>query len=160
MEEFLKSHRYVLVDLRLTSSLDQHLAVDMTDDIGRLLDQYRQSYGKTMDEADEAKLKAYYYTFEFNSPYAEVRASVPNTDDLSLPVETFRAYFLGILFAGTCSAMNQVPSSFAKPFFDVVLCTPLAIYCHWWCHNSADFVPSRFSTGQMVAHENLQTEMV
>ena len=80
----------------------------MTDDIRQLLHQYRESHDGTMDEADAAKLKAYYYTFEFNSPYAEVRASVPNTDDPSLPVETFRAYFLGLLFGGACSAMNQV----------------------------------------------------
>ena len=54
------------------------------------------------------KLKAYYYVFKFNSPYAEVRASVSNTDDPSLPVETFRAYFLGIFFGGLFGAANQV----------------------------------------------------
>jgi hypothetical protein len=101
--------------LLLISSLDQHLSVDMTDDIGRLLLQYRESFDEMMDMAEAAKLKAYYYTFEFNSPYAEVRASVPNTDDPSLPVETFRAYFLGILFGGACSAMNQVLSPFPSP---------------------------------------------
>ena len=49
-----------------------------------------------------------YYVFEFNSPYAEVRASVSNTDDPSLPVETFRAYFLGLFFGGLFGALNQV----------------------------------------------------
>ncbi len=119
----------------------------MTDDIHRLLHQYRESHDGTMDEADAAKLKAYYYTFEFNSPYAEVRASVPNTDDPSLPVETFRAYFLGILFGGICSAMNQVPPSHPEPAFDIVLCTPLAIYFHRRCHYSTDFVPLWRGTG-------------
>ena len=80
----------------------------MIDDVGRLLYQYRENHDGTMDDAEAAKLKAYYYTFRYNSPYAEVRASVPNIDDPSLPVETFRAYFLGILFGGSCSAMNQV----------------------------------------------------
>ena len=80
----------------------------MIDDVGRLLYQYRENHDGTMDDMEAAKLKAYYYTFRYNSPYAEVRASVPNTDDPSLPVETFRAYFLGILFGGSCSAMNQV----------------------------------------------------
>jgi hypothetical protein len=54
------------------------------------------------------KLKVYYYIFEFNSPYAEVRASVSNTDDPSLPVETFRAYFLGVFFGAVFGAANQV----------------------------------------------------
>ena len=118
----------------------------MTNDIGQLLNQYRESYDGTLNEADAAKLKAYYYTFEFNSPYAEVRASVPNTDDPSLPVETFRAYFLGILFGGTCSAMNQVSSSLPESAFDIVLCTPLAIYFHRRCHYSTDFISLWCST--------------
>ena len=106
-----------------------------------------------MDEADAAKLKAYYYTFEFNSPYAEVRASVPNTDDQSLPVETFRAYFLGLLFGGTCSAMNQV-STYRKSPFDIVLFAPLALYFHRRCRDSTDFIPHWYSPSKMVAIQN------
>lgn len=33
-----------------------------------------------------------------NSPYPEVRANVPNTDDVELPVNTVRMWFLGIVF--------------------------------------------------------------
>ena len=33
-----------------------------------------------------------------NSPYLEVRANVPNTDDTSLPVNTLRMWFLGVVF--------------------------------------------------------------
>jgi hypothetical protein len=33
-----------------------------------------------------------------NSPYPEVRANVPNTDDPDLPVSTFRMWLLGIVF--------------------------------------------------------------
>lgn len=33
-----------------------------------------------------------------NSPYAEVRANVANTDDVDLPVNTVRMWFLGIVF--------------------------------------------------------------
>lgn len=33
-----------------------------------------------------------------NSPYPEVRANVPNTDDVDLPVNTLRMWFLGVLF--------------------------------------------------------------
>lgn len=39
------------------------------------------------------------YTIESdNSPYLEVRANVPNTDDPTLPVNTFRMWFLGVIF--------------------------------------------------------------
>lgn len=34
-----------------------------------------------------------------NSPYPEVRANVPNTDDPTLPVNTLRMWFLGCAFA-------------------------------------------------------------
>jgi hypothetical protein len=33
-----------------------------------------------------------------NSPYPEVRANVPNTDDHELPVNTVRMWFLGVSF--------------------------------------------------------------
>lgn len=57
----------------------------------------------------ELKLKAFYHVFTSNSPYEIVRAGVPELEDSS-PVETFRAYFLGIVFGGVCSALNQVKS--------------------------------------------------
>jgi hypothetical protein len=78
------------------------------DEIGQLLCQIRKSYDASGNDEVSWRLKAYYYTFKFNSPYAEVRAAVPNTDDRSIPTETFRAYFMGIVFGATCSAMNQV----------------------------------------------------
>ena len=83
----------------------------MTDDISRLLNIYRNGTNEERKFGNNsAQLKAYYYVFTFNSPYAEVRASVPNTDDPSLPVETFRAYFLGIFFGSLFGAANQVPA--------------------------------------------------
>jgi hypothetical protein len=83
----------------------------MTDEIQRLLTQYREGDDEERKFGESTvKLKVYYYVFEYNSPYAEVRASIPNTDDPSLPVETFRAYFLGILFGGLFGAANQVIS--------------------------------------------------
>ena len=38
-----------------------------------------------------------------NSPYLEVRANVPNTDDPTLPINTFRMWFLGVVFTLACS---------------------------------------------------------
>ncbi|KAI9736312.1 MAG: hypothetical protein M1834_001198 [Cirrosporium novae-zelandiae] len=42
-----------------------------------------------------------------NSPFPEVRANVPNTDDVSLPVNTFRMWFLGCVFALIGSGINS-----------------------------------------------------
>lgn len=84
----------------------------MTDDIKRLLTQYQEGDDEERKFGESTvKLKVYYYVFEFSSPYAEVRASIPNTDDPSLPVETFRAYFLGLFFGGLFGAANQVNSA-------------------------------------------------
>ncbi|KAG0010649.1 hypothetical protein BGZ82_003332, partial [Podila clonocystis] len=44
---------------------------------------------------------------EFNSPIAEVRATVSITDDSSIPCNTFRMWFLGLLFTAIISFVNQ-----------------------------------------------------
>lgn len=43
-----------------------------------------------------------------DSPIEEVRASIPPTDDPSLPAATFRAWIWGILFSAAISFTNQV----------------------------------------------------
>jgi hypothetical protein len=55
----------------------------------------------TSDEATEIALGTIEEEFTIdsdNSPYPEVRANVPNTDDVDLPVNTVRMWFLGIMF--------------------------------------------------------------
>ncbi|KAF9933665.1 hypothetical protein FBU30_004908 [Linnemannia zychae] len=42
-----------------------------------------------------------------NSPIEEVRASVPPTDDTTLPTATFRAWFLGFFFTAVLAFINQ-----------------------------------------------------
>ncbi|SAL98480.1 hypothetical protein [Absidia glauca] len=44
---------------------------------------------------------------EEDSPIEEVRSVVPNTDDPTLPVYTFRMWFLGIVFTGVLGFVNQ-----------------------------------------------------
>ncbi|KAF9160329.1 hypothetical protein DFQ26_005668 [Actinomortierella ambigua] len=44
---------------------------------------------------------------EDDSPIEEVRITVPNTDDPTIPCNTFRMWFLGLLFAGIISFVNQ-----------------------------------------------------
>ncbi|KAF8350168.1 OPT oligopeptide transporter protein-domain-containing protein [Amanita rubescens] len=46
--------------------------------------------------------------FDDESPYPEVRAAVASTDDPTIPVNTFRMWFLGIFFTILISGMNQV----------------------------------------------------
>ena len=42
-----------------------------------------------------------------NSPFPEVRANVPNTDDPDLPVNTFRMWLLGVVFTMLGAGINQ-----------------------------------------------------
>ncbi|PSS37094.1 hypothetical protein PHLCEN_2v1060 [Hermanssonia centrifuga] len=46
--------------------------------------------------------------YEDDSPYPEVRAAVSNMDDPSMPVNTFRMWFLGLLFTVGATAINQI----------------------------------------------------
>jgi OPT oligopeptide transporter protein len=41
-----------------------------------------------------------------DSPYPEVRAAVDNTDDMSVPANTLRAWFLGLIFVTIGSGLN------------------------------------------------------
>jgi OPT family oligopeptide transporter len=47
-------------------------------------------------------------TVSSESPYPEVRASVSSIDDPSMPVNTFRMWFLGLLYTVLISGMNQL----------------------------------------------------
>ena len=45
--------------------------------------------------------------FEDDSPYPEVRSAVANTDDTEIPVNTLRAWVIGIIGAIIIPGMNQ-----------------------------------------------------
>ncbi|CAO2182802.1 unnamed protein product [Urochloa humidicola] len=49
------------------------------------------------------------------SPIEEVRMTVPGTDDLTLPVWTFRMWTLGLLSCGLLSFLNQFFSYRTEP---------------------------------------------
>ncbi|RUS20908.1 OPT family small oligopeptide transporter [Endogone sp. FLAS-F59071] len=70
--------------------------------------QYTKRYNVQPQYTDN---QAEYHTFEEdedeNSPIEEVRATVSNTDDYTLPVMTFRFWLLGILFTIGLSFINQ-----------------------------------------------------
>lgn len=44
---------------------------------------------------------------EEDSPYAEVRSAVANTDDPGMPVGTLRAWIIGLLWAILIPGLNQ-----------------------------------------------------
>jgi len=80
-------------------------------DISHLLELYDKVGPDEKPGHVDNHLKVYYHVFNAYSPYAEVRESVSNTDDPTLPVETFRAYFVGLLLSGFFSCCNQVAHS-------------------------------------------------
>ena len=58
--------------------------------------------------------------FEDDSPYPEVRSAVSNTDDPEMPVNTFRAWVVGIIWAMIIPGVNQfffVRSNSSLPSF-------------------------------------------
>ncbi|KAJ5611450.1 hypothetical protein N7528_008555 [Penicillium herquei] len=65
-----------------------------------------------------------------NSPYAQVRATVPATDDITLSINTPRMWILSLLFSLTGSAANlffslRYPSVAITPIIALVLVHPL-----------------------------------
>jgi hypothetical protein len=61
-----------------------------------------------IDEHDVQAEASLEQELEDNSPYPEVRAAVQNWDDESLPANTVRAWFLGLLFVTLGSGMNML----------------------------------------------------
>lgn len=53
-------------------------------------------------------LSSFLTTCHSESPYPEVRAAVSSVDDPLMPVNTFRMWFLGVLFVLLTSGLNQV----------------------------------------------------
>ncbi|KAF9026590.1 hypothetical protein CPC16_000867 [Podila verticillata] len=71
-----------------------------------------------MEEKAEIKAEPYNQKYELsgdyipeeeedNSPIEEVRVTVSNTDDSSMPCNTFRMWFLGLMFTAIVSFVNQ-----------------------------------------------------
>ena len=59
-----------------------------------------------------------------DSPYAEVRSAVANTDDPEMPCSTIRAWILGVIMAIIIAGVNQflyVPFLSGPPFISSLL---------------------------------------
>lgn len=66
--------------------------------------------GPKLSELDPSEydfdLKAEAVIIHYHSPYPEVRSVTEPFDDPNAPFETFRAYFLGLIFMAGCTAIN------------------------------------------------------
>ncbi|KAI5121403.1 hypothetical protein M0805_003175 [Coniferiporia weirii] len=58
-------------------------------------------------EFDDPNLEEGAVIFEDDSPYPEVRSAVANTDDPTMPVNTLRAWVIGLVFCIVLSGLNQ-----------------------------------------------------
>lgn len=72
------------------------------------VDDFVSDHEKHRDFDDSEKTDYVEHDEDFeDSPIEEVRAVVSNTDDPTLPVYTFRMWFLGIIFSALLSFVNQ-----------------------------------------------------
>ncbi|KAG0277486.1 hypothetical protein BGZ95_005884 [Linnemannia exigua] len=62
---------------------------------------------KTYDEKRDAESHALELNEEDDSPIEEVRVTISNTDDPQMPCNTFRMWFLGLLWTAIISFVNQ-----------------------------------------------------
>ena len=103
-----KTDVYVqLRELYNVHRLDFNFPSDLLGRAREALDNEAKSHNA---EAVRALLEEFRYQrdLELNdSPYPEVRALVPPVDDVDIPVNTFRAWFLGIIFAILGTGINQ-----------------------------------------------------
>ncbi|KAG2734255.1 hypothetical protein G9P44_002261 [Scheffersomyces stipitis] len=71
-------------------------------------------------------------TVEDDSPYPEVRAAVPSTDDPSLPQNTIRAWVLGLIMTTIGSGINllfslHTPSAYITTYVTAIVAWPLGL---------------------------------
>ncbi|KAJ6486426.1 OPT oligopeptide transporter [Mycena vitilis] len=74
--------------------------------------------------------------FDDESPYPEVRAAVSSVDDPSMPVNTFRMWFLGIILTILLAGINQVfeyraPSVFITGIVGQLISLPMGKFLEW-----------------------------
>ncbi|KAK9852307.1 hypothetical protein MYU51_008763 [Penicillium brevicompactum] len=98
-----------------------------------------------------------------NSPYAQVRASVPATDNVSLSINTPRMWLLSLLFSLTGSAANlffslRYPSVAITPIIALVLVHPLGKFWDVAFKRTGD--PSEvFENGSLLHRESQSDEI-
>ncbi|GAA5921817.1 hypothetical protein JCM1841_005552 [Sporobolomyces salmonicolor] len=106
----------------------------MLDELGHPMQVATTREEKMLDEINMGDYVDYQtdgvYEEEEDSPYPEVRASVSNIDDPEMPVLTFRAWLIGLLFCIVISALNaffnlRYPAPLITPIITQVLSYPV-----------------------------------
>ncbi|KDN40265.1 OPT-domain-containing protein [Tilletiaria anomala UBC 951] len=93
--------------------------------------QQQQQQGEPIEVGSRGlRLIALEVETEEDSPFPEVRASVSNVDDPSMPVSTFRLWFLGLFICSIAGAANTVfsfryPAPQISPLLILLLVYPL-----------------------------------
>ncbi|KAJ5624731.1 hypothetical protein N7510_001040 [Penicillium lagena] len=98
-----------------------------------------------------------------NSPYAQVRASVPATDDITLSINTPRMWILALIFSLTGSAANlffslRYPSVAITPIIALVLVHPLGKFWDLLLKRTDDPVEV-FENGTLHHRESPATDL-
>ncbi|KAL7278030.1 OPT oligopeptide transporter [Trametes coccinea BRFM310] len=86
-------------DAHSEQSLSEKISVDEEKNV------YHQHVVAT--DFDDPNIDPYADVLDEDSPYPEVRSAVANTDDPDMPVNTLRAWVIGILWAMIIPGMNQ-----------------------------------------------------
>ncbi|CAI6922735.1 ANM_collapsed_G0059280.mRNA.1.CDS.1 [Saccharomyces cerevisiae] len=86
---------------------DENIPHDQYEEWKRLVDLEDLDSKEGIDEYDSFDIRAFASAIKFHSPYQEVRAVVDPEDDPTIPVETFRAYFLAIIWSVIGSGFNE-----------------------------------------------------
>ena len=72
-----------------------------------VLSETTQHESNVTDDYDDPNFDPTAFFLEDESPYPEVRSAVSNTDDPSMLSSTFRAWFLGLIWAALIPGVNQ-----------------------------------------------------
>ncbi|TVY49363.1 Sexual differentiation process protein [Lachnellula occidentalis] len=127
----LEETRQLMTKVLETHLKDPNFPVVIVDKIKAFLDnedvfEHPENYSDLIYE-----MKAEAALITGNSPYAEVRAVVDNTDDMTMPCSTIRVWVIGLLFVVALAFINQL-FSIRQPQITVtanvvqLLCFPVA----------------------------------
>ncbi|CAI4885466.1 CLL_collapsed_G0022820.mRNA.1.CDS.1 [Saccharomyces cerevisiae] len=101
---------------------DENIPHDQYEEWKRLVDLEDLDSKEGINEYDSFDIRAFASAIKFHSPYQEVRAVVDPEDDPTIPVETFRAYFLAIIWSVIGSGFNEF---FSHRVVSISLGTPI-----------------------------------
>ncbi|CCM00225.1 uncharacterized protein FIBRA_02253 [Fibroporia radiculosa] len=86
---------------------DKELSSESSLEFEEKLDAEKQFFAVPVAEFDDPNFDSETIYFEDDSPYPEVRSAVANTDDPLMPVCTFRAWTIGLLWSIIIPGLNQ-----------------------------------------------------